>query len=89
METLRGPEAPPWFTGWMALIPCLLFGGIFLYYGVKYKEEHYEKAILDEDFPELFKMMPWWFSKVFYIILGLFILDIGFGYMVNVSEDFF
>lgn len=49
MEILRGTEAPPWFTGWIVLILCLLFGGTFLYYGAKYRKEHHEKSILDEE----------------------------------------
>jgi hypothetical protein len=87
MEILR--EAPPWFTGWIALVPNLFLGGIFLYYGIRYKKELHEKTVRDERQPEIFRIMPWWFLKLFLIVLGLFILGIGIGYIINVPEHFF
>lgn len=90
MEIYRGsPDAPPWFTGWITLIPIICFGAIFLYYGLKYKKEHHEKTIQDEGQPEIFRVMPWWFLKLFLIVLGLCILGIGIGYIINVPEHFF
>ncbi len=87
MNILR--EAPPWYTGWIALAPMLFFGGVFLYFGMRYKKTDHEKTISDERQPEIFRKMPWWFLKLFLIVLGLFILGAGIGYMINVPEDFF
>lgn len=88
MNNLRS-DAPPWFIGWVALIPIVIFGVIFLYYGIKYKKEHHEMTIQDEMQPKIFRIMPWWFLKLFLIVLGIFILGIGIGYMINVPEHFF
>jgi membrane protein insertase Oxa1/YidC/SpoIIIJ len=82
-------DAPPWFTGWIALIPVLIFGGIFLYYGIRYNKENHEKTAQDEMQPMIFRVMSWWFFKLFLIFLGIFIFGIGFGYIINVPEHFF
>lgn len=82
-------ESPAWFIGWVALIPIVILGVIFLYFGILYKKEHHEKTVKDEMQPKIFRIMPWWFLKLFLIILGIFILSIGIGYIINVPEHFF
>lgn len=87
MEILR--EAPPWFMGWIAVIPCMILGGLFLYYGIRYRKEEHVKTLKEENLPAIFRIMPWWFLKLTVVVLGLFILGIAIGYFINVPEHFF
>lgn len=88
MIVLSAVEAPPWFAGWIAIIPCLLFGLMFLYYGVRYSSEAHMEALKDERQPDFMRILPWWAIKLFLIILGAGILLFCILYFVHVPEEF-
>jgi hypothetical protein len=81
-------EAPPWFKGWIAIIPCLFFSIVFLYFGFRYSKEAHQLLMEDERQPELLRSLPWWVSKLFLIVMGSGLLIFCILYFLNVPEEF-